>query len=88
MMGRFGGMMGRYGYGTGFGGSFWPGLIGMIIQALFLVALVVIAIYFIRRFSKTSLHRSGSALNILDERYARGEITSEQYQQMKKELQV
>ncbi len=86
MMRGFGGY--GYGYGPGGFGGMWPGLIGMIIQGLFLVALVVLAIYFIRRFSMTtSLHRSSSALSILDERFARGEITAEQYQQMKKELQ-
>jgi putative membrane protein len=31
-------------------------------------------------------HRAESARDILDRRYARGEITREQYQQMKKDL--
>jgi len=96
MMGGFGGeMMGGYGHGFGggygglggFGGGFgWAGIIGMALQSLFWIALIVAAVYLIRRWSHGHRMTHNSAVNILDDRFARGEITSEEYKKMKKDL--
>jgi putative membrane protein len=58
---------------------FWGGL-------LVLVALGVWALLRSRAGASVSRGTSGRALEILQERYARGEITREQYEQMKQDL--
>jgi len=71
------GMMGWSGYG------WWMPIGGLIFLILLIVGLYLV-------FS--SYHKSGQisdtgAIEILKERYAKGEITEEQYQRMKKELE-
>ncbi len=80
-----------FGYPGGIGGLGW---IGMILNLVFTIGLIVAVIWFaawaVRRF--TSAPRSGQAENstsardLLQIRYARGEITREQYQQMLSDL--
>ncbi|MCL4385157.1 MAG: SHOCT domain-containing protein [Cyanobacteria bacterium] len=73
----------------------WPmmgfGGIGMIFGFIFFVAIVIgvilLIVWLVRRpgysiTEKTSTH----SLEILKERYAKGELTKEQYENMKKEL--
>ncbi len=73
----------------------WPmmgfGGIGMIFGFIFFVAIVIgvilLIVWLVRRpgyniTDKTSTH----SLEILKERYAKGELTKEQYENMKKEL--
>jgi len=82
MMG--GGMMGRWGYspGTGWGWGFM--FVGMLIPLAFIVLLIVGAYFLLTpRGERTE---SETALAILDERYAKGEITKEQYLEMKQHL--
>ena len=73
------GMMGGYGYGYG----------GMFMGLLFLI-LLGIAIYFIVQ-SMRSKNEIGppyeSPLDILKKRYAKGEITKDDFDRMKNELQ-
>ena len=66
----------------------------MILGPLFMV-LIAVAIYLAVTFSsghgrrsnyQHSSHRTGRALEILKERYAKGEITREQFLQMREEL--
>lgn len=90
-MGRFGGMMSGWGPGygvNGFGGGYWwTGLVAMALQALFWIALIAIGVYLFRRsagYGHRQVHNS--ALDILNERFARGEITSEEYKRMKQGL--
>lgn len=76
----------------------WPnawqwGAWGWVMMAMMLIfwALVVVgAIYAIRAWSGPPRGWSGppgeSAIEILDRRYARGEITREQYQQMREDV--
>jgi len=75
------------------GGFFGGGLgwIGMIFCLIFFVAIVIgiilLIVWLVRRTGynitdKTSMH----SLEILKERYAKGELTKEQYENMKKEL--
>ncbi len=67
--------MSRWGYG------------GAFMWVIFL-ALVAFAVYFIVRGEKWMKRGSGeeSALDILKKRYAKGEITKEEYDRIKKEI--
>ncbi|MCS4541512.1 MAG: SHOCT domain-containing protein [Euryarchaeota archaeon] len=71
---------GMMGYGWGFG---WMGF-GMI----FWILIIVLILYFLfRRMEEPIRSEKERALNILKERYAKGEITKEQYLEMKKEIE-
>ncbi len=85
-----GGMMG--GFGSGFGGF---GLIGMLLNLVLTIGLiigvVVLVVWLWRRISPTShstqvplqpASLGNAAREVLQTRYARGDITREQYQQM------
>ena len=87
-----GGMMGGYGYGT-------FGLIGIILNLIITVGLIVgivlLVVWLVRRlgsgggaFSESQKpgEAAPSAREILQTRYARGEITREQYQEILSEL--
>jgi uncharacterized membrane protein len=73
------GMMGRFG---GFG---W---MGWIFQLIILLAIVMLVVYAVRSFSRKAHVSSSSdaALQILAERFARGEISAETYRSMKENL--
>jgi len=87
-------MMGGWGWGYGpgtYGGNYWwMGLIGMAIQILFWVGIIVLGVYLFRRLSPRvsggPIGRS-DALDILRERFARGEIDAEEYQRRREILQ-
>ena len=73
-------MMGGGGLMGGFGGL---GLIGMFFNLLILVGIVLLVVWAVKRATGNS--SSGSVQTpkeILQARYARGEITRDQYQQM------
>jgi putative membrane protein len=77
----FGGMMGSYGYGMGYGGIF--------IGLLFWIVLIVLAYFLIKSLIEKNkaqdvVHKS--ALDIAKERYAKGEITKEELEEIKKNL--
>jgi len=88
MMG--GGMMGGWScpIGGGWGQSYGMGwgfmFAGMLIPLLFIVLVIVGAYYLLTSRSETAA--SDRAAAILDERYAKGEITKEQYNEMKQQL--
>ncbi|SFL49083.1 SHOCT domain-containing protein [Pelosinus propionicus] len=77
--------------GYGFGGPFgWLGMILGILVHLAFTALVIMAAAWLFK----ALFRGGSqnelridALEILKQRYAKGEITTDEYQRMKKEME-
>jgi putative membrane protein len=69
-----GGMMG---FGMGF---------GVIIMVLFWGAIIWLVISLINAGTQKSEETSESALTILKKRYAKGEVTKEQYLEMEKEL--
>lgn len=80
MMGG-GGMMGY--------GSF--GLIGLLFNLVIIVGIVVLVVWAVKRFTNGTNSWNQSPGNqspreILQARYARGEITREQYQQMLSDL--
>jgi len=78
-----------FGHMDGFG---WQGmLIGGVVMLLFWGGLITAIIWVARgAFShsagSTSSQVGVSARELLDQRYARGEITREQYQEMKRDL--
>jgi putative membrane protein len=73
-------MMGYYGMMGGFG---W---IGMIFSLVILIGIVVLIVWAVKRFSSGVGNVNQSPRDILQARYARGEITCEQYKQMMKDL--
>ncbi len=75
-------MMGYYGMMGGFG---W---MGMVFNFIILIGVVVLIVWAINRFSNNSNQSAKiqSPREILQMRYARGEITREQYQQMLNDL--
>ena len=77
--------------GYGFGGPFgWLGMgLGMLVHLTF-TALIIMAVVWLFK----TLFRGGitngvrtDAMEILKQRYAKGEITTDEYQRMKKELE-
>lgn len=72
-------MMGD-GFGMGFGGGFmW----------LFWILLIVVIVWVVKAVagsSNNSPDKQKSALDILEERYARGEIDQQEFQQKRKDL--
>jgi putative membrane protein len=95
-------MMSGYGYGgygwDGMGPGFMsPGMMGWggigygwwmpIVGVVFLIVVIVGLYLVFSGYRKPEKPATGSALDILKERYAKGEITEEQYQKMKKEIE-
>lgn len=90
--GNWGNMMNGWGYsGYGIGGYWWMGIIGIVIHFIIVVGLIFLALHLFRRYSLQSrqggIGRQASGLDILRERYARGEIDSEEYQSIKRDLE-
>lgn len=83
------GMMGRvYGSSHWMGNWFGFGILGAVISLIFWI-LVIIAIVFLIKYLLYRGHREESeedALEVLKKRYAKGEISNEEYDKMKKEL--
>jgi putative membrane protein len=84
---------GMMGWG-GLGGFGWVGLLlNLIITAVVIVGFVLLVVWLVRRtgINGTSTIRGAggeqSPREILQTRYARGEITREQYEIMKQDLQ-
>ena len=81
-----------YGYGGhmgGYGGTMMYGYGGLFIW-LIVIALAGVAIYFLVMRSKSSPSSRNSshetAIHILQKRFAKGEITKEEYENMKNHL--
>ena len=75
--------------GYGMMGGF--GLIGLIINIVIIAGIVILVVWTVKRFTAGTLNLNQLAGNqspreILQARYARGEITRDQYQQMLSDL--
>jgi putative membrane protein len=83
MMGGYGGMMGGYGYG-------WnplASILSLVFWALIIGGVALLVVWLARNAKITS--SGGEApLDILKTRYARGEITKEQFDALKRDLGV
>ena len=77
MMGS--GMMGNYPAYYGYN-NFWN-----ILWLIFLIGVIVLIIWFIYKFIKKG-KKSETPINILKRRYASGEITKKEFEEMKKKL--
>ena len=80
-----------YGHDWGMMGGWSGGAFGMIFWPLVLIALVAGVIWYVRSPSDGSAGRllpprRSSGLDILEERYARGEINRDEYLQKKQEI--
>jgi uncharacterized membrane protein len=84
-------MRGWNGYGwyhDGFAGGFpWMGAVFCVLLLAMIALFVVMAIRFARRHPHLDQGRVGRALEILAERYARGEIDADAFKAMKAELE-
>lgn len=79
MMGDWGGW--GWGWGMGFGWIFM-----ILFWALVILGIVALAKWVFSAGSSSS-GSGGRALDVLKERYARGEINREQYEQMRRDLE-
>lgn len=74
-----------WGYMHGFGGFGW--LVMIVFWVLVITAIVVVVRWLlIQPSAYQTRSRENKALTILDERYARGEIDQEEYEQKRKDL--
>jgi putative membrane protein len=82
------------GYGPGFGmmggwgGGFFPfsGIFGLLILALVIVAIVWLVRTIMRPQDRASRERPSAGLDVLDQRYARGEINRDEYLQKRADV--
>lgn len=80
-------MMGGGGMMTFGGMGLLGGLIGLIFNLAIVIGIVVLIVWAVKRFSSGNLSTGGQTpREILQTRYARGEITRDQYQQMLSDL--
>jgi len=76
------------GYYGGMGGFGFLGFLFMILWWAFIIALVIAAIKWLTHGSRGSRGAGEkSPMEILQERYAKGEITKDEYQEIRKELE-
>ncbi len=71
------------GWGFGFGWLF-QAIFGILIAA----AVIVLIVWIVKsaRYAHRGMRYGGSALDILNERYAKGEIDKKEYEEKKKDL--
>ena len=81
-----GGGMGMNGFG---GMGLFGGWFGLIINLAIIVGIVILVVWAVRRFTSgnvSSGRETQTPREILQTRYARGEITRDQYQQILQDL--
>lgn len=84
-------------YGQEFGFSNWqcgifgflPGPFGMIISILFWVLIIVLVVKLISYFLPSNRAKTGvKSMDILNQRYAAGEISKTEFDQIKRDISV
>ncbi|MGM0365011.1 MAG: SHOCT domain-containing protein [Actinomycetota bacterium] len=78
-----------WGWPTMMGGLGWIGIIlGFIFFILIIIGIVLLIVWLIKRttYPGTEPKTKNKALEVIKERYARGEISKEQYESIKKDL--
>ncbi|MDR3587521.1 MAG: SHOCT domain-containing protein [Desulfosporosinus sp.] len=88
MMNGWGNMMGRW--GTSYGGYGMIGRMGIFMPLIFGIGIILLGIYLFRHCTSrvhTGTMGKQSGMDILRERYARGEIDSGEYQGRKSDLE-
>ena len=77
---------GNYGYGMGYG---WGMGFGWVFMIIFLVLIILCAVYLVKVIFGTPKgeEKEETPLQILKKRYARGEITKDEYDGVKKDLE-
>jgi putative membrane protein len=83
------GMMGGWGYG-GYGG-YGLGLVHLVFWIVVLIAIVAGIVWLVRSTASAGAHgalppRRSAGLDVLEERYARGEINRDEYLQKKRDI--
>lgn len=87
-------MMGETMFGTGFG---LYGLLGMVFNIAILVGMVVLVVWAVQKFTGSGSSGGGggqqtgqspTARELLDQRYARGELSREEYQEKLHDISV
>lgn len=71
-------------YSNGYYGMSWFG--GSVMMIIFWVVLIWLVVWIVREAKGTNVHHGSQAMNILKERYARGEISKEEFESKKKDL--
>ncbi len=79
-------MMGNYGYGPMGWFGFGFGFIFMIVFWAIIIWAIVAFIRWTGRHEGHRAHKEKSALDILSERYAKGEINKQEFEEKKKDL--
>jgi len=86
-------MRGFYGPGNDFlarGDFWWMGLGSMIVHLIFWIVIIYLVVKFVNKYfnrvDETKI-KENTAMSILRERYARGEIDSEEFKQKKADLE-
>ena len=78
---------GRYGGSHGMMGGWHMMGFGGVFMWLIIILVVGLVIYFLLRETGSEKEKTGDeAMEILKKRYARGEITKEEFEEMKKQL--
>lgn len=77
------GLYNDYGWGTGSMMGWFGGGLMMIIFWVLFIALIVWAV---REFGGRNVQSSSRALDILKERYAKGELSKEEFESKKKDI--
>lgn len=84
MWGGWPNMMGGY-----YGGMGWIGLVlGIIFLIVIIVGIILLIVWIVKRTTNSAIEPKTDikALEVLKERYAKGEISKEQYEDIKKDL--
>lgn len=74
-----------------FGGMGWVGMIlGFIFFIAIIAGIILLIVWLVKRTTQlpSELKTESKALETLKERYAKGEISKEQYEQIKKDIQA